>query len=116
MKAGWKQILVLALVGMLFWQVVTWVTGATEPWDAEGYWSLWYPLSLVLSGCGSFWIRTHGWLAGLIVTFSQLPGMWIGSGPGPLWALGLLMLVALALPAIAVSALAARFGNATKRT
>ena len=96
----------LLLAGLSYWQLVCALAGTDEPWDAPSYWRLWYPASLALSAVAGWWARERGWRAGATLTFAQWPVMWINTGTGPLWAAGLLMLFALSVPAITVSALA----------
>jgi hypothetical protein len=99
------KILVLLVCSMLYWQSVCRVTGATEPWDADAYWRAWYPASFGLSALAGLFFKRRGWMAGAILTFAQLPVMWLNSGTGFLWVVGLMMLSILAIPVVAISAL-----------
>jgi hypothetical protein len=105
MNAVALRAFILLIVGGLYWQAVCQMTGAREPWDADAYWYLWYPISCLLSAIAGVSFRKTGWLAGGIITFSQLPILWLNSGTGPLMAVGLLFLSMLAVPTIALSAL-----------
>ena len=110
------KILVVPLVGAVFWQLFCQMTGTLEPWDAPIYWGVAYPLSLILSAIIGRFLGAHGWLGGALFTLVQLPIMWLNNGTGPLWAVGLIFLVVLAIPCAAVSALTGRFsafGRAT---
>lgn len=98
----------LAGIAIAYWFMVGAVDGVHEPWDAARYWWLWYPLSLVIAGVGGRYLRRRAWLAGVIVTFAQVPVMAIGGAGGPLWVVGLLMLGVLALPAVIVATVAGR--------
>ena len=98
------KILMTVIGGAAYWLLVSRLTGAMEPWDAETYWSVWYPVSFVLSALGGVLLKRRGWLAGVILTFAQLPIMWLSTGTGPLWAVGIVMLCALSLPVSIVSA------------
>lgn len=98
----------LLVCSLLYWHAVCRAAGVSEPWDADDYWNIWYPISLAGSGLAGPLLVRHGWLGGLIVTFAQLPIMWRSNGNGPLWLLGLLMLCTLAVPAVAASALTSR--------
>ncbi len=94
------------LVALLYWAVVSRVAHVAEPWDAPAYWYGCYPGALLLSATGG---RVIGWRAGAIVIGAQAPMMWLGGAAGgPLWPLGLVILLALALPAIVIAALARR--------
>lgn len=97
------QTFVLLLIGGLYWQTVVWVTDTTEPWDAPAYWRLWYPISLIMSALAGPFFKQCPWQAGLLLTFAQLPIMWLNSGTGPLMIVGLMYLLALAIPAMALS-------------
>ncbi|MEA1084934.1 hypothetical protein SFC76_11750 [Sphingomonas sp. CD22] len=109
MRVQAMKVLALLFVSGLYWQLVCEATGAKEPWDGDGYGTLWYPLSLALAAVAGYFSRYHAWLAGGIITFSQLPVMWINNGIGPLIAAGLLFLCILAVPAVAISSIAGRF-------
>ncbi len=100
------QIVCLLIIGGLYWQLVSATTGYGEPWDAPTYWSLAYPFSLILSAIGGGFMRKSGWLAGVLIIFSQLPVMLLNNGVGNLALAGVLFLSMLAVPAALVSALA----------
>ncbi|WP_443971701.1 hypothetical protein [Sphingobium sp. CR28] len=100
------QIVCLLIIGGLYWQLVSATTGYGEPWDAPAYWSLAYPFSLVLSAIGGAFMRKSGWIAGVLITVSQLPVMLLNNGVGNLAVAGALFLSLLAIPAALVSALA----------
>ena len=111
-------VLGVLIVGGLYWQLVCRMTGTLEPWDAPIYWSVAYPVSLLLSGITGRFLGTHEWLGGALITFAQLPVMWLNNeaGLGPLWIVGLIFLILLAVPCVAVSALTGRssaFARAT---
>lgn len=108
MRKWFGQALIILAVGSVYWQLFAEMTGASEPWDAPAYWTLAYQGSLILSGIAGFFLRRGGWLAGVLLTFAQLPVIWINNEAGPLWAMGLLFLCVLAVPAVAISALSGR--------
>ena len=111
MTTRWIQTLTLLLVGLLYWQFVSRFSGAKEPWDANGYWRIWYPGSLVLSALAGFVLQRRSWLAGVIVTFAQLPVMWVNTGFGGLLMVGATILCILTVPAVAVSMIGGRFAR-----
>ncbi len=115
MKLRMVQMFVLAVVSVLYWLVVSHVSGAREPWDAAGYWLIWYPGSLLLSACGGFAFGRRGWSAGAIVTFAQLPVIWVNTGFGGLLIVGVVFLAILAVPAVMLSALFGRLRVASRR-
>lgn len=102
-----KLLALLAASGM-YWQLACHMTGAREPWDAEAYWRLWYPFSFILAAITGCFFGKDGWLAGGIITFAQLPVMWINNGTGALVAVGVILLGILAVPAAAISLLTGR--------
>ena len=93
---------------LAYWQMVSHVTGAAEPWDAIAYWRLWYPASLALSALAGPWLGRRTGITGAILTFAQLPVIWLNTGSTMSWPLAVAMLTILALPAIALSALTGR--------
>ena len=103
--------IVLLLASLLYWSVVCRIGNVEEPWDADAYWRLCYPLSFVLSAGAGLLLRSRGWMAGAIVTFAQLPVMAWTAGWGNLWAAGVLTAVVLAIPVVAVSALSGWFAT-----
>lgn len=105
MNALSVRVFILLIVGDVYWQIVAQVTGAREPWDADAYWYLWYPISCFLAAVAGISFRKNGWLAGGIITFSQLPILWLNNGEGSLMAVGLLFLTLLAVPTVALSTL-----------
>jgi hypothetical protein len=109
MNNGPTKVLVLLVCSVLYWNFVCWVTGSREPWDADAYWRFWYPASLGLSAVAGLVLKNRGWMAGLILTFAQLPVMWINTGTGPLLVIGLMTLCILAVPVVAISALTGWF-------
>ena len=40
---------ILLIVGGLYWQFTCQMAGVGEPWDADAFWRLWYPMVLLLS-------------------------------------------------------------------
>jgi hypothetical protein len=111
MSARTIKVLVLLIVSGMYWQFVCQRTGTVEPWDGDAYWRLWYPLTFVLSGVAGYVLRNDGWLAGAILTFAQLPVMWINNGTGPLIAVGVVFLFVLAVPPVAISLLTGWFAT-----
>jgi hypothetical protein len=111
MRVRMMKILALVVVSGLYWQFVCETAGASEPWDSDAYWTLWYPLSLAAAAVAGYLFERDGWLAGGMITVSQLPVMWINNGAGQSIATGLLFLCILAVPAVALSLLAGRFAR-----
>lgn len=111
--SSWLLKVVYLLTGSLaYWYLVCLMTDQNEPWDAASYWVIWYPLSLGLSALGGYALKSRSWSAGVIVTFAQLPVMVMINGEvGALIAVGLVLLVGLAMPAAAIAKAAGRLGT-----
>lgn len=115
MKLRIVQMFVLAVVSVLYWLLVSHISGAKEPWDAAGYWLIWYPGSLLLSAVGGVAFGKRGWSAGAIVIFAQLPVMWGNTGFGGLLIVGVAFLAVLAVPAVILSAVFGRLRATSRR-
>jgi hypothetical protein len=101
---------VLAIVaGMALWLVATLVSGRREPWDAASYWWGAYPAAIAVSaGLGYRW-PVKPWRWPLALFEAQLVAMWLRAGePGNLWPLAMVLFAVIALPGVAVAALASR--------
>ncbi len=105
--------LVVALVGLGLWQLATVALGA-EPWDDSGYTGF-YLMSLGLSALFGYFYPEKPWRWGLILTFAQLPIMLIHAEPSRLLLVGLLFLVALALPAVIMASAASHAARRHRR-
>lgn len=87
---------------MLYWQAVAAGSGVAESWDAPRFWSLWYPLGLLFAAGSGAFVRQRTWLAGVVFMLPQTPlFIWPGLF-GPFWAVGLLTLFLLSIPAAIV--------------
>lgn len=101
------KLLFLLLASLFYWWIAGQVSGVAEPWDAPSYWRLWVPLSLGIAALAGAWLGRRGWMAGAVVMLAQLlPVAFSGDGDSGLWAAGLLIALVLAIPAMAVAALA----------
>lgn len=89
--------------GLLFWWLVAWRSGGGEPWDADGFWTLVYPLALVISGVLGGVFAFRAWLWGPLVMLMQVPIVVVVSGIGPLLAAGIVYAAVLSVPAALVS-------------
>lgn len=114
MRISTIRAIAILIVSALYWFAVGRVTGVSEPWDGGDYWRLWYPLSCLLAAAGGYLLGRRGWCAGVLVTFAQLPVMWLNGGTGPLLAAGLLILFLLAIPATSIAMLAGWFATRTR--
>lgn len=98
-----RPFLVLTILSVGYWTLVASLAKTPEPWDAEDYWMLAYPLSILMAAVAGAAFDRRAWLAGLVLTMGQLPVLLVQSGGGPMIAVGLLLLVVLAIPAAIVS-------------
>lgn len=104
----WPRIAALAIVGIACWAAVCRIEGVPEPWDADRYWRIWYPVSLIPCAIGGPLLHPRAWLAGVIVTAAQLPVMFANSTLSPFLLVGLMFLTVLAIPAATVAEVAQR--------
>jgi hypothetical protein len=105
MRGSPVQALAFLVLGVSYWWLIRMVLQVGEPWDSPGYWIFAYPVSLLLSARAGRILGEQGWFAGVAITFAQLPVMWVYSGTGPLWLVGLVFLCLLSIPAAIASAL-----------
>lgn len=96
----------LLVFSILYWQFVCWLTRTVEPWDADTYWRVWYPMSFFVAALVGVSFKARGWMAGAILTFAQLPVMWLNTGTSYLWPVGVIFASVLAIPVVAISAFA----------
>ena len=93
-----------ALFGLsiAYWKGMSMLSGAAEPWDSPAY-AIAYLFSLVIALIAGLVIGRGAWLIGLAISFAQMPVMAWNSSVGPLAAVGIIMLAALALPLMAAA-------------
>lgn len=100
---------VIALVSSLaLWTATSALSGRREPWDWAGYWTISYPIALLLAGALGSLFPQRPWRWALVVIFSQLIVMLVGGSGLGLLPLGLILLGVLSLPAIVAAKLGAR--------
>jgi hypothetical protein len=95
--------------GAILWLVAAGVSGKREAWDSSIYWIAAYPLSIGLAGGLGYWVPEKPWRWGLAVMWAQALALITSGSDFGLLPLGLIMFSILALPAIGVAALMARF-------
>ena len=97
-----------ALAGLALWSVTVALTGKREPWDTDTYWTVSYPLAVISAALLGFLFPERPWRWAVMLMLMQFVVMVaMGSGLG-LWPLSLIMLAALAAPAVLAGVLAAR--------
>lgn len=94
--------------GALLWLGTAVVSGRNEAWDSPLYWSITYPLCLILAGALAYVEPVRPWRWALALMLVQPLAMLLTSGSSlALLPLGLVMFAILALPPIAVARAAA---------
>jgi hypothetical protein len=99
---------VIAIIGGIsLWLLTSLISGRAEAWDAPMYWTVTYPLAILLAGVLGYRAPWRAWRWGLVVMLVQAPVLMLTSGSSMnLLPLGLALFAILSLPAIAM----ARFG------
>ncbi|WP_124420776.1 hypothetical protein [Pseudomonas sp. R2-60-08W] len=100
------------VVSLVFWTVVSAITGTKEPWDLASYWTIIYPAALALSVILGAVLKSAQWSAGAMVMLAQIPVILVTSGASPLLAAGILYAAVLSIPAITLSWLAGKVRQA----
>jgi len=108
---------VIALVGgASLWLVTMAISGRNEAWDSPLYWALAYPLCIALAGFLACREPTRPWRWALAIMLVQPVVMVFTSGGSfGLLPLGLILFSVLALPAIGVAHLVARWSPCRNR-
>jgi hypothetical protein len=105
--------LIAVLGGVALWTATALLGGRAEPWDTGLYWTVSYPLALVLAAGLGYLFPRRPWLWALLLIYSQLLVMMVsGSGLG-LLPLGLVLLFVLSLPALLLAGMGAWIRRAT---
>ncbi|HEY7672295.1 MAG TPA: hypothetical protein VIC71_08760 [Gammaproteobacteria bacterium] len=96
--------------GALLWLATMAVSGRNEAWDSPLYWSIAYPLCLLLAGVIAYIEPVRSWRFALAVMLVQPVVMILTSGSSfSLLPLGLMMFAILALPAMLIARIGAWF-------
>ncbi len=86
-----------------------------EAWDSGTYWSMAYPLALLVCAGLGYRYRLKPWRWAAALFLAQFIAMCVRNGElGNLWPLGIVMFMILALPGMAAAQLAARLGSARR--
>jgi len=94
--------------GAAYWTLAAAIAGEREPWDDPSYWSIAYPLSIVLAAVLGYVFPHRPWRWALVLTFMQAVVMILGGSGLGLLPIGLVLLGILSLPAIAAAVMAAK--------
>lgn len=91
------------IAGMSLWFWVSLASGKREPWDDAVYWTVAYPVAIVLAGILGFSFPERPWRWALTLFLAQFAAMTIRNGElGNLWPMGLMLLVVLSVPGMAL--------------
>jgi hypothetical protein len=101
--------LIAILGGASLWLLTSLISGRSEAWDAPMYWSVTYPLAILLAGVLGYRAPQRAWRWGWAVMLVQAPVMLLTSGGSmSLLPLGLALFGVLALPAVFVASIGGR--------
>jgi hypothetical protein len=104
--------LVAAIAGAAVWLATSLLTGRREAWDAGAYWLYAYPLAVLMAGViGYLAPASSAWGIGLSLTLAQAVVLAFASRSFTLLPLGLVLFGILALPLVAVAAVARSIGR-----
>jgi hypothetical protein len=95
-----QHFLIAATGGFVFWWAFSMMSAVEEPWDGLYYWSAAFPGSLLLSAAFGFAFRRDPIIAGVSVTFAQLPLIVVNAGFEGMVAAGAIFLGLLSIPAV----------------
>ena len=91
------------------WFATAGVSGKAEAWDSSLYWAATYPLAIGLAGYLGYRSPQKPWRWGLAVMFAQALALAMSGSDFGLLPLGLVLFSVLALPAVGLAQLMARF-------
>jgi len=96
------------VTGTVLWVATSRISGKAEPWDSSIYWTVAYPVAIVLAGLLGYAFPQRPWRWAAILMFMQAPVMVMGGAGFGLLPLGAILLTVITLPAVALARLAAR--------
>lgn len=104
-----KTAYTIAIVGgAVLWLATVVISGRREAWDSSLYWTVAYPLSIVLAGVLGYRFPEKPWRWGLVVMLVQAVVLAITAASFGLLPLGLILFAILSLPAIGFAKLMSR--------
>ena len=108
-RSGVASFAIALGAGAAVWILASIVGGRPEAWDTDAYWTVGYPLALLVSGGLGYLFPERPWRWALAVFAGQFVAMVARNGEiGALAPLGLALFEILALPAVAVAMVASR--------
>lgn len=93
--------------GAMLWLVTAAITGRREAWDSGLYWTVAYPLAIVLAGVLGYRVPERPWRWAWAILLAQAAVLAVADSDLSLLPLGLIMFSVLALPAMAVARMTA---------
>lgn len=93
---------VAAVAGCVLWILAVTIGDRDEAWDSPVYWTVSYPLAIVIAGAIAWRLPEKPWRWGAAIMFSQAAVLAITSGGFGLLPLGLVLFAFLAIPPIAL--------------
>ncbi len=107
MKDGGAWLIATAS-GLTLWTLANLLGGSQEPWDDDGYWTIWLPLAASICMALGFAFPQRAWRWPLAVMLAQLPVMLAFTGEiGAFLVLGLGLLLFMSLLAAPFASLGA---------
>ena len=107
-----KQAYVAAIVsGTLLWLATTAISGRREAWDSSLYWTVAYPVGVVVAGTLGYLAPDRAWRWALALMLVQALTLAVTASSFGLLPLGLIMFAVLAVPPAAVAVGAAGVRN-----
>jgi hypothetical protein len=95
--------LLAAFAGAVLWLATTALTGRREAWDSPHYWTVTYPLGIVISGLFGYLLPERAWRWGLVVMLAQAVTLAFAASSFGLLPLGLILFAVLAVPPMIVA-------------
>lgn len=96
--------------GALLWIGTAMLAGRTEAWDAPAYWTVTYPLAIVLAAVVGYLAPRRAWRWALAVFLAQALVLTATASSFGLLPLGMILFAVIGLPAVVAAMAAARFG------
>lgn len=87
----------------ILWIATSITSKRVEPWDASSYWTVSYPLAIVLAGLLGYIAPARPWRWAVVIMYTQLIVMFGLGSDLSLLPLGLILLGILAVPAVVVA-------------
>lgn len=104
----WRHALAVSAIGTAYWTLIVWTEGVSEPWDAALYWTVHYPVLLLISAVTGALVGRRHCLTGFGLNLPQALVMLPSLSDTALAPVGFGYAGALSIPAVIAAWLAAR--------